>query len=298
MKLARVVHREQSIPALVEGDELVLLEDPDLAVADRAVELLTSAPEALSRAADRGERIPLERSKLLAPVHEPSKIIAIGLNYADHIAETGMDTPEVPTVFAKFPGTLNGPYSTVEDPKASDALDYEGELGFAIGKRCRHVPRERAAEVIAGYLVVNDFSVRDWQLATSQWSLGKSFDTHAAMGPWITTAEEIALDDLDLETLVNGEVRQSSNTSQLVFDPFELVAFLSQAFTLNPGDVIATGTPSGVGGLADPPVYLSAGDEVTVRITGLGSIANTVVDEPSDSSFIGDEVLSVEPTAG
>jgi 2-keto-4-pentenoate hydratase/2-oxohepta-3-ene-1,7-dioic acid hydratase in catechol pathway len=293
MKLARVVHRDTSIPALVEGNELVLLDDPELARGNRALELLNPAPEKLTAAAQNGPRVPLDDTELLAPVNRPSKIIAIGLNYADHIAESGMATPEVPTVFAKFPGTVNAPYAPIQSPRVSDALDYEGELGFVIGKRCRHVPRERAAEVIAGYLVVNDVSVRDWQLATPQWSLGKSFDTHAPMGPWVTTADEIDPDDLDIETIVNGEVRQSSNSSQLVFDPFDLVAFLSQAFTLNPGDVIATGTPSGVGGLAEPPVYLAAGDEVTVRIAGLGSITNVVIDEPADSGFIGDGQVGV-----
>lgn len=297
MKLARMVYQGTSIPALVEGSELVLLDDPELARGNRALELLTSAPERIGAAAEKGRRVPLDDADLLAPVDRPSKIIAIGLNYADHIAETGMDTPEVPTVFAKFPGTLNGPHAPIQSPMVSDALDYEGELGFVIGRRCRHVPRERAAEVIAGYLVVNDVSVRDWQMATPQWSLGKSFDTHAPMGPWLTTADEITPEDLDIETVVNGEVRQSSNSSQLVFDPSDLVAFLSQAFTLNPGDVIATGTPSGVGALAEPPVYLAAGDEVTVRIAGLGSITNVVVDEPDDSAFIGDERLGVGSSA-
>lgn len=297
MKLARVVVDGNPLPALVEDDELVLLDQPHLRDApNRAVQLLCSSPAVLTAAAAGAERIPLDEKALLAPVEAPSKIIAVGLNYADHIAESGLDTPEFPTVFAKFPSSLNAPFGAVHLPRASTALDYEGELGFVIGRRCHRVPRERAAEAIAGYLVANDVSVRDWQLRSPQWSLGKSFDTHAPVGPWITSDDEVDPHDLTLETLVNGEVRQRSSTSHLVFDCFELVAHLSQACTLNPGDLVLTGTPAGVGAVADPPVYLAPGDQATVRIEGLGSITNPVVEEPPTSSFIGSELLA-EPAA-
>jgi len=292
MKLARVQVDEGSLPALVEGDRLALLDDPQfLATPNRAVELLCSTPEVLAAAAAGAKRISLEEKALLAPVETPTKIIAVGLNYADHIAESGLETPEVPTIFAKFPSSLNGPYAAINRPRASAALDYEGELAFVIGRRCHLVPRERAAAVIAGYLVANDVSVRDWQLRSPQWSLGKSFDTHAPVGPWITSADEVDPHDLELETLVNGEPRQRSRTSHLVFDCFDLVEHLSQACTLNPGDLILTGTPAGVGAVADPPVYLAPGDETTVRIEGLGSISNVVVEEPASAGFLGGEQL-------
>jgi 2-keto-4-pentenoate hydratase/2-oxohepta-3-ene-1,7-dioic acid hydratase in catechol pathway len=198
------------------------------------------------------ERIPVADVRLLAPVR-PSKIIAIGLNYADHIAESGMQAPEVPTVFAKFPTTVTGPYDVIHRPKVSSALDYEGELGVVIGTRCRHVPRDRVGDVVLGYVVLNDVSVRDWQTASPQWSLAKSFDTHMPVGPWLTTADEVDVSDAVVEARVNGELRQQSSTRNLVFDVADLVAYLSQACTLEAGDVIATGTPGGVGAAMDPP---------------------------------------------
>jgi 2-keto-4-pentenoate hydratase/2-oxohepta-3-ene-1,7-dioic acid hydratase in catechol pathway len=166
-------------------------------------------------------------------------------------------------------------------PRVSKALDYEGELGVVIGRRCRHVPRERARDVIAGYLVVNDVSVRDWQLRIPTWTMGKSFDTHGPLGPWLTTADEVGDPHaLRLRTWVNGELRQDSNTKHLIFDCFALVEHLSTAFTLEPGDVVSTGTPGGVGIACKPPRLLQVGDVVRVEIDGLGLIENPVVDEP------------------
>ena len=172
-------------------------------------------------------------------------------------------------------------------PRASHVLDYEGELGFVIGRRCRHVSRDDARDVIAGYLIVNDVTVRDWQLRVPTWTIGKSFDTHGPIGPWIVTADELPdPHQLDLRTWVNGELRQESNTKQLIFDCFALVEHLSTAFTLEPGDIVATGTPSGVGIALRPPKLLKHGDVVRIEIEGLGRLENPVIDEPESTRGI------------
>jgi 2-keto-4-pentenoate hydratase/2-oxohepta-3-ene-1,7-dioic acid hydratase in catechol pathway len=217
-------------------------------------------------------------------VLRPRKILAVGLNYADHVAESGMKPPEVPTIFNKQVTAVTGPYDPIHLPRASRALDYEGELAFVIGRRCRHVPRARAPEVVAGYLVLDDVTVRDWQLRTPTWTMGKSFDTHCPMGPWIVTPEELAdPHSLAIRTWVNGELRQDSNTKELIHDCFALVEHLSTAFTLEPGDVVTTGTPGGVGISMKPPRLLAVGDVVRVEIEGIGQIENPVVEEPADA---------------
>lgn len=217
---------------------------------------------------------------LHAPITRPGKILGIGLNYADHVAESHMARPEIQLWFTKLPTSTRGPYDSIDLPKVSEQLDYEAELAFIIGRRCRHVSREQAAEAIFGYCVANDVSVRDWQLRTSQFMLGKSFDTHAPFGPWITTSDEVGNPHaLDIRGLVNGEVRQSSNTRELIFDCYDQIAHLSQACTLEPGDVILSGTPGGVGGGFKPPRWLKAGDVVRVEIQGLGHIENRVETE-------------------
>jgi 2-keto-4-pentenoate hydratase/2-oxohepta-3-ene-1,7-dioic acid hydratase in catechol pathway len=192
-------------------------------------------------------------------------------------------------VFTKLPTSVIGPGAAAERPNVSEQLDYEGELGFVISRRCRHVPRERAHEVIGGYTVVNDFSVRDWQRKTTQWTLGKGFDTHGAIGPWIVTPDELDPHSLDLKTYVNGELRQSSNTRHLIHDCFSLVELISTVCTLEPGDIVATGTPGGIGSAMDPPSFLVPGDVVRVEIEGLGVLENTVVAEASDATLIADE---------
>ncbi len=254
------------------------------------VALLAAGPPALARAksaaANARTRIPLASTTLAAPILRPPKFLAIGLNYADHVAEAGLEAPKLPTVFNKQSTCVAGPNDPVHLPRASSALDYEGELGFVIGARCRHVPKERAHEVIAGYLVVNDVSVRDWQLRIPTWTMGKSFDTHGPLGPWLTTADEIDPSGLRLRTWVNGELRQDSNTKQLIFDCAAIVEHLSTAFTLEPGDVIATGTPGGVGIAMKPPRLLKAGDIVRVEIEGLGALENRVIAEPEGTARI------------
>jgi 2-keto-4-pentenoate hydratase/2-oxohepta-3-ene-1,7-dioic acid hydratase in catechol pathway len=270
-----VLWRDEVVDVSVAGD---LPPEP--------VAVLAAGPERLraleAAVAGGAPGVPLSDVRLLAPVTRPPKFFAIGLNYADHVAEARLETPEFPVVFTKLPTCVAGPHDDVQRPLVSDQLDYEGELGFVIGRRCRHVPRDRAAEVIAGYVAVNDVSVRDWQTRTPQWTLGKSFDTHGPFGPWLVTADEVGDPHaLDIRTWVNGELRQQSNTRHLIHDCFALVELLSTVCTLEPGDVVATGTPSGVGMLMDPPRLLRAGDVVRVEIERIGAIENRVVDEPS-----------------
>ena len=224
----------------------------------------------------------LDEVRLLAPVR-PRKFLAIGLNYADHIAESGMQAPEFPIFFNKQVTCVVGPGDDVHMPRVSTLLDYEAELAIVIGRRCRHVPVDQAREVIAGYTIANDVSVRDWQLRTPTMTMGKSFDTHGPLGPWIVTADELGEPhDLGIATFVNDERRQDGNTREMVFDCYQQVAHLSEAFTLEPGDVIATGTPAGVGAVRQPfpEGLLKVGDVVRVEIDGIGVLENTVVEEP------------------
>jgi 2-keto-4-pentenoate hydratase/2-oxohepta-3-ene-1,7-dioic acid hydratase in catechol pathway len=232
----------------------------------------------------RHERHALEDVRLLAPV-TPRKYLAIGLNYADHIAESGLQAPEVPFFFNKQVTCVVGPGDDIHMPRVSNLLDYEAELAIVIGKRCRHVPVKNAREVIAGYAIANDVSVRDWQLRTPTMTLGKSFDTHGPLGPWIVTADALGdPHDLGIRTFVNDELRQDSNTGGMIFNCHQQVAHLSEAFTLEPGDVIATGTPAGVGAVRQPfpEGLLKVGDVVRIEIDGIGELQNTVVEEPDD----------------
>ena len=195
---------------------------------------------------DAAERHPLDEVRLLAPVL-PRKFLAIGLNYADHIAESGMEAPQFPVFFNKQVTCVVGPDDHVHMPRVSNLLDYEGELAVVIGTRCRHVPEDCAHEVVAGYTIANDVSVRDWQVRTPTMTMGKSFDTHGPLGPWVVTPDELGdPHDLSIRTYVNDELRQDGNSGEMIYDCFEQVAHLSEAFTLEPGDVIATGTPAGV----------------------------------------------------
>jgi 2-keto-4-pentenoate hydratase/2-oxohepta-3-ene-1,7-dioic acid hydratase in catechol pathway len=222
-----------------------------------------------------GGGLPLGEVRLLAPVPRPGKIFAIGLNYADHIEESKMETPKHQVWFTKAVTSVTGPFDPVQIPKVSPFVDYEVELVAVIGKGGRHIPAADAAGHIFGYCVGNDVTERVWQHRTAQWSLGKSFDTHAPIGPWITTSDEIADPHaLDIACLVNDESRQNSNTRHLVFDVFAQVEHLSQAMTLEPGDLIFTGTPGGIGAAMEPRRFLKAGDVVRCEIEGLGHIEN------------------------
>ncbi|MEE2782925.1 MAG: fumarylacetoacetate hydrolase family protein [Pseudomonadota bacterium] len=238
------------------------------------------AMEAAAHHADREADFALTEVRLESPVLRPGKILAIGLNYRAHAEESGMDIPKTPLVFTKQNTSINGPYDPVHKSNHARMLDYEGELAVVIGKKCRYVPKEKAAQVVAGYSVSNDVSVREWQMrgTPAQFTMGKSWDTHCPLGPAIVT--DIDPHVLNLTTQVNGEVRQDTNTNDLIFDCFDIIEYLTTAFTLEPGDVIVTGTPSGVGMAMKPPSPLEVGDVVRIEIEGLGHIENEVVAEP------------------
>ena len=217
---------------------------------------------------------------LLAPIPRPPKLICVGLNYRDHALETNMKLPETPTIFAKFPTAVVGPGEPIVLPRSSAEPDYEAEFAFVIGQGGRHIPAADWREHVFGYTMVNDVSARDFQMATSQWMIGKTFDTFAPMGPAVVTADEIEdPHHLDISLVLSGEVMQDSNTRNLVFGVPKLIAYLSSVFTLEPGDIISTGTPAGVGLARKPPRWLKPGDEVVVRVEGLGELVNPVVAE-------------------
>ena len=241
-----------------------------------------SALDALQQLIDSQQaRIPLNAVKLLAPVPRPGKFLGIGLNYADHIAETALEKPEYPTFFSKESSCVIADGDAIHLPKVSEKLDYEVELAFVIGKRCRHVTLDKAHQVIAGYTLVNDVTVRDWQFRTPTWMIGKSFDTHGPMGPWIVTADEITdPHNLDLKTWIDDDLRQSSNSRHMIFNIYQMIVYLTQAMTLEPGDVISTGTPSGVGVKMKPRGYMQAGQVVKIEIENIGILTNPVIDEP------------------
>src|ERR1039457_1117688 len=290
MKLATFTHNNATRIGVVVEDSIVdLAAVPELPREMKA--FLAAGNDALERARkavrDKVRLLPLKEVKLEAPIAHPPEFLAIGLNYADHVAESGMKAPEFPMFFNKQATCVNGPYDPIHLPRASSALDYEGELGFVIGRRCRHVPRDRAHEVIAGYVIVNDVSVRDWQRRAPTMTLGKSFDTHGPVGPWIVTPDEIGdPHKLDLRTFVNGEPRQHSNTRNLIFDCFAQIETLSTVFTLLPGTIVSTGTPGGVAAAMNPPKWLKAGDVVRIEIEKIGHLENHVIEEPARTALI------------
>ena len=212
-----------------------------------------------------------------APVSDPSKVVCVGLNYVDHAEEGDNPIPDEPVLFSKFPTSVNGPGGTIEwDPDLTQKVDYEAELVVVIGEEARHVDEEAALDHVAGYLVGNDVSARDLQHGDGQWVRGKSLDTFAPIGPELVTTDEVEDPEaLDIWTEVNGERLQESTTSNLIFGIDELVSFCSQAFTLEPGDLLFTGTPPGVGVYREPPVLLEDGDEVTVSVESIGTLENT-----------------------
>lgn len=238
-----------------------------------------SAIERAARAAAGGRGQPLDGVTLLAPVLDPQKILCVGLNYADHAAETGATVGDEPVIFNKLPTCLRGPEAPIELPPESTEVDYEAELVVVIGKTARRVSREAAREHVAGYCSGHDVSARDWQKNKpgKQWLLGKSFDSFAPLGPWLVTRDEVAdPEQLGIELRLNGAVMQSSNTRQLIFGVDFLVSYLSHVCTLLPGDLIYTGTPPGVGAARQPPVFLKPGDVAEVTVEGLGTLRNPV----------------------
>ncbi|HEX3565177.1 MAG TPA: fumarylacetoacetate hydrolase family protein [Acidimicrobiales bacterium] len=270
---------------VVHGDEVIDLTDPAVGLPGDMVALLALGPGGLdsARAALSGgaRRLPLSDLALLAPVPHPPSFLAIARNYEDHIRELGQDRPEYQTWFAKQPTCVIGPGTPIEVPAVSDEVDYEGELGMVIGTRCRHVTADRALEMVAGFVVVNDVSVRDWQRRAPTMMMGKGFDTHGPTGPWLVTADEIAdPQQLRIRTWVNEEVRQDGTTSDMIFSCAAMIEHLSTAFTLEPGMILSTGTPAGVAAGGNPPRWLTPGDLVRIEIEGIGTLSNPVVSEP------------------
>lgn len=287
MRIARFTHEGSTRLGAVVDDRVVDLSaadpslSPDLLVhLDQDGMALTALRQALA-SADDDAAVPLADVRLEAPIPRPPVVYALALNYADHQAETGQARPEHLKVFTKSPTCIIGPFDAIEVPRASSMVDYEGELGVVIGRRCRHVPADRALEVVAGYLIVDDVSVRDWQRRSPTMILGKSWDTHGPTGPWLTTADEIPDPQaLRIRTIVSGEVLQDGTTEDMLWSIAEQIETLSTVATLEPGTIISTGTPSGVGVARTPPRFIAAGDDVVVEIDGLGRLANPVIAEP------------------
>ena len=259
MKILRIKYKERVSYGILEGEKVLLVEG-----------------DLFSGFNEFGSLIPLEEVKLLPPV-EPTKIIGVGLNYRDHAEEVGLEVPSEPLIFLKPSTSVIGPEEPIIIPPSSQRVDYEGELAIVISKRAKGVSPEEAHKYILGYTCFNDVTARDIQLREKQWTRAKGYDTFAPLGPWIET--EIDPMNLNLETLVNGERRQLSNTRNLIFNPFELVSFISHIMTLLPGDIIATGTPSGIGPLRE-------GDVVEVRIEGIGTLRNPVKAHPKSSTLL------------
>lgn len=288
MQIARYAAPDGPRLAIIDAGELVDLTSAYPSEPRDLPELLAGgADPAAAAPTPDAARIAIADADLLAPVGSPPTILAVGLNYRAHAEEGGREVPTSPVIFTKQTTCVANPGEAIHVPTvAPDLVDYEGELAIVIGKRCRHVPRDRATEVIAGYTIMNDVSVRDWQRRAPTMIMGKSWDTHGPMGPHMVTADAIDPHNLRLTTEVNGEVRQDSNTNDLIFDCYDIVEFLSTAFTLQPGTVIATGTPAGVGLFWDPPKMLQPGDEVSITIEGIGTLTNPVIAEPSDTALI------------
>lgn len=284
MRLITYMSRgEVSLAGVVVGEKVYSLQPAGFATTLEVIAGGAAARDAIRaylRAVPPAAAKDLSSVVLLAPIPRPPKVICVGLNYRDHAAEAKMDVPAVPTIFSKFGNAITGPSAPVVLPKNTQKPDYEAELAFVIGTGGRHIPAANWRDHVYGYMCLNDVSARDFQMATSQWLMGKTFDTFAPTGPWITTADEIEdPHNLDISMEINGEALQKSNTRELIFGIPSLVEFLSSVFTLEPGDIITTGTPAGVGFSKKPPRWLRAGDEMVVRIQGLGELRNPVVAE-------------------
>jgi 2-keto-4-pentenoate hydratase/2-oxohepta-3-ene-1,7-dioic acid hydratase in catechol pathway len=270
----------KSRPGVLSGQTI-----SDLSTAGYAslLDFIESGPEgrtAAEKLAASGGGYPLDKVKLLAPIPRPRKLICVGLNYRDHAAETNSEIPSVPTIFNKFATAVIAPGDNIVLPKVSKSPDYEAEFAFVIGRGGRNIAGADWPKHVFGYTMVNDVSARDYQKATTQWLMGKTFDTFAPMGPWIVTADEIPdPHSLDIQLEIGGERLQSSNTRELIFKIPDLIAFLSSVFTLEPGDIVSTGTPAGVGVARKPQRFLRPGDEVVVRMPAIGELRNPVVAE-------------------
>lgn len=275
MKLATFATGGKPELGIVDGQSVIALSRANPNLATNMIDLIARWKECRSEvekvARGSAERLPLEKVHLFAPIPRPGKILAIGMNYADHVAEMGRERPSQQVWFCKQPTAANGPYDPIEIPKVSNSVDWEVELVAVIGTRGRNITVADAPSYVFGYCAGNDVSARDWQNATPQWMLGKSFDTHAPFGPWITTADEAGdPHNMGVRTFINGVKRQDSNTKNLIFSVWDQIAHVSKVMTLEPGDLIYTGTPGGVGAGLKPPVFLKPGDKVRIEVDRLG----------------------------
>jgi 2-keto-4-pentenoate hydratase/2-oxohepta-3-ene-1,7-dioic acid hydratase in catechol pathway len=285
MRLATVRTWAGPRAAVLVGDHLVDVHAVDPGVPPSVRQILEGGPatlQAAHHAAQRSEafKIPIADAQFLAPVNDPHKIVCVGLNYKDHAAESGVPIPKDPVLFSKYATALIGAGESIVLPPVSSEVDYEAELVIVIGRRGRNIPAAAALEYVAGYTIGHDVSARDWQLKKDgkQWMAGKTFDTFAPMGPYLVTADEVPdPENLRIALRLNGQTMQDSSTAQLIFGIKEVVAYLSVVMTLEPGDVIFTGTPPGVGVARKPPVFLKPGDVCEVEIEGLGVLRNPVV---------------------
>jgi acylpyruvate hydrolase len=272
--------------AVVDGDDVLAVRDlvpdapGDMIGVIAAGEQLRDQLAAALRSAPAGARRPLGSIELLPPIPRPGKVLCLGLNYAAHAREGGNEVPDYPTVFVRVTTSLVAPGAPVVRPRASDKLDYEVELAIVIGRRCHDMAEDDALPFVFGYTIMNDVSVRDYQRRTSQWTMGKNFDGTGPMGPAIVTADELppGARGLAIRTRLNGELLQDGNTADMVFPVPRIVSLLSEVMTLEPGDVIATGTPSGVGHARRPPLWMKPGDVVACEIEGIGTLSNPIVD--------------------
>lgn len=269
----------------LDGPHAIDLHATDPQLPSSVRELIEQGPAALARVAAAlhrpdAVRLDLAAARFLAPVPDPRKIVCVGLNYKDHARESGAPIPREPVLFSKYPTALTGHLQAIVHPPNSQEVDFEAELVLVVGQGGRNIPAARGQSHLAGYTVGNDVSARDWQLKKDgkQWMIGKTFDTFAPVGPWLVTADEVPDPHrLGIRLRLNGQTMQASNTDQMIFSCGEIVAYLSSVFTLEPGDLIFTGTPPGVGFARKPPVFLKPGDVVEVEIDGLGLLKNPVV---------------------
>ncbi len=269
MRFASVLHGERPLAVALEGDTAV----PLAGISELGAS--TPLPVLLAAEVDRTRALALDQIRYRAVVPHPAKVICVGLNYVEHAAEAGRDVPEYPVLFTKFANTLTGPFDDIPLPSASNSVDYEGELTIVIGAPARGVSRERALDFVAGVTVANDISMRDYQNRTHQWLQGKAWEATTPVGPQLVTLDEVGdLNALTLRTTVNGQVVQEASTGLMIFDVPTLISTVSEFTTLEPGDLILTGTPSGVGMRRDPPLLLTSGDVVAVEVDGVGRIEN------------------------
>lgn len=250
-------------------------------------EIIEAGPEAQKRIAEAvnrapaDQRLPLAECEIAIPISDPGKIVCLGLNYADHAKEGGHSLPGYPSLFLRVPTSLIAHGAPIVVPRCSEQLDYEAELMIVIGKRCRHVPEDQALDVVFGYTLFNDGSIREYQRRTTQWTAGKNFDGTGPVGPWIVTADELppGAVGLRIHSRLGDRILQDSNTEHMIFSVAKTISLLSEIMTLEPGDLIATGTPEGVGHARKPPLWLKPGDEITVEVEGIGALTNPVAAE-------------------